>query len=60
MENQAKRVLLTSDGDEISKNIAFHLAKRGCRFYLNSRINEKSYSVSGFFFSVFVHLCGWD
>ncbi|KAL9454413.1 hypothetical protein AB3S75_009910 [Citrus x aurantiifolia] len=34
MENQAKRVLLTSDGDEISKNIAFHLAKRGCRLVL--------------------------
>lgn len=32
MENQGKRVLVTSNGDEISSNIAFHLAKRGCRF----------------------------
>ncbi|KAK6256248.1 hypothetical protein SCA6_017553 [Theobroma cacao] len=31
MENQAKKVLLTSNGDEISMNIALHLAKRGCR-----------------------------
>ncbi|MBA0630502.1 hypothetical protein Godav_002593, partial [Gossypium davidsonii] len=31
MENLAKNVLITSDGDEISVNIALHLAKRGCR-----------------------------
>ncbi|XWS30518.1 hypothetical protein CRYUN_Cryun24cG0124700 [Craigia yunnanensis] len=34
MENQAKNVLLTSNGDEISVNIALHLAKRGCRLVL--------------------------
>ncbi|EOY02842.1 NAD(P)-binding Rossmann-fold superfamily protein isoform 1 [Theobroma cacao] len=34
MENQAKKVLLTSNGDEISMNIALHLAKRGCRLVL--------------------------
>ncbi|MBA0791573.1 hypothetical protein Gohar_016147 [Gossypium harknessii] len=32
MENQAKKVLLTSNGDDMSMNIALHLAKRGCRF----------------------------
>ncbi|KAK2661438.1 hypothetical protein Ddye_000012 [Dipteronia dyeriana] len=34
MGNPVKKVLLTSDGDEISLNIAFHLAKRGCRLVL--------------------------
>ncbi|CAH2057289.1 unnamed protein product, partial [Thlaspi arvense] len=34
MENPGKRVLITSNGDEISLNIAFHLAKRGCRLVL--------------------------
>lgn len=34
MENQAKKVLLTSNGDEISVNIALHLVKRGCRLVL--------------------------
>ncbi|KAA3455875.1 putative oxidoreductase YohF-like [Gossypium australe] len=34
MENEAKKVLLTSNGDEISVNIALHLAKRGCRLVL--------------------------
>ncbi|XP_022773637.1 carbonyl reductase [NADPH] 2-like [Durio zibethinus] len=34
MENQAKKVLLTSNGDEISVNIALHLAERGCRLVL--------------------------
>ncbi|XWS40570.1 hypothetical protein CRYUN_Cryun17cG0006900 [Craigia yunnanensis] len=34
MENQAKKVLLTSNGDEISVNIALHLAKRGCQLVL--------------------------
>ncbi|KAL4379093.1 hypothetical protein GQ457_02G021210 [Hibiscus cannabinus] len=34
MENQAKNVLITSDGDEISVSIALHLAKRGCRLVL--------------------------
>ncbi|XVE67669.1 hypothetical protein DITRI_Ditri09bG0006600 [Diplodiscus trichospermus] len=34
MEDQAKKVLLTSNGDEISVNIALHLAKRGCRLVL--------------------------
>ncbi|RRT77372.1 hypothetical protein BHE74_00008344 [Ensete ventricosum] len=32
MEDSGKRVLLTSSGDEISKGIAYHLAKSGCRF----------------------------
>ncbi|KAK8644119.1 hypothetical protein V6N13_123434 [Hibiscus sabdariffa] len=35
MENDgAKRVLVTSNGDEISANIALRLAKRGCRLVL--------------------------
>ncbi|KAI4350493.1 hypothetical protein L6164_004944 [Bauhinia variegata] len=35
MENPAgKRVLLTSNGDEISQSIAYHLAKQGCRLVL--------------------------
>lgn len=34
MESQGKRVLLTSNGDEISENIALHLVKRGCRLVL--------------------------
>lgn len=29
-----KRILITSNGDEISRNIAFHLAKCGCRLVL--------------------------
>ena len=35
-ETPGKKVLITSDGDEISENIALHLAKRGCRFVSNS------------------------
>ncbi|KAI9120616.1 hypothetical protein K1719_007649 [Acacia pycnantha] len=34
MEGEGKRVLLTSSGDDISKSIAFHLAKQGCRLVL--------------------------
>lgn len=34
MENSGKKVLLTSSGDEISYNIARHLAQRGCRLVL--------------------------
>ncbi|XP_028771373.1 uncharacterized protein LOC114728621 [Neltuma alba] len=34
MERQGTRVLLTSSGDDISRSIAFHLAKRGCRLAL--------------------------
>ncbi|KAE8715865.1 CONSTANS interacting protein 6 [Hibiscus syriacus] len=34
MENQSKKVLLASNGDEVSVNIALHLAKRGCRLVL--------------------------
>ncbi|KAI3457818.1 hypothetical protein Pfo_014481 [Paulownia fortunei] len=34
MENPGKKVLLTSSGDEISFNIAHHLAQRGCRLVL--------------------------
>ncbi|PSR87466.1 3-oxoacyl-[acyl-carrier-protein] reductase [Actinidia chinensis var. chinensis] len=34
MENPRKKVLLTSNGDEISLNIAHNLAKRGCRLVL--------------------------
>ncbi|KAJ9540337.1 hypothetical protein OSB04_026843 [Centaurea solstitialis] len=30
----AKKVLLTVNGDEVSRNIAYHLAKRGCRLAL--------------------------
>lgn len=31
MANSSKRVLLTSNGDDIAHGIAFHLAKQGCR-----------------------------
>lgn len=34
MDSPGKKVLLTSNGDEISLNIAHHLAKRGCRLVL--------------------------
>ncbi|KAI3463125.1 hypothetical protein Pfo_019788 [Paulownia fortunei] len=34
MEDPGKKVLLTSNGDEISFNIARHLAQRGCRLVL--------------------------
>ncbi|KAL9246040.1 hypothetical protein vseg_019624 [Gypsophila vaccaria] len=34
MDNFEKRVLLTSNGDDISVNIAFSLAKQGCRLVL--------------------------
>jgi len=34
MENPAKKVLLTSNGDDISLNIARHLSNRGCRLVL--------------------------
>lgn len=48
METPGKKVLLTSSGDEISKNIAFHLAKRGCRFEsysqaLNSMLSMRAW-----------------
>ncbi|KAL6959166.1 hypothetical protein U1Q18_038172 [Sarracenia purpurea var. burkii] len=34
MGNPGKKVLLTSNGDEISLNVAHHLASRGCRLVL--------------------------
>ncbi|KAG4930098.1 hypothetical protein JHK86_047059 [Glycine max] len=34
MEKSGKRVLLTSNGDDISQGIAFHLVKQGCRLVL--------------------------
>ncbi|XP_045808718.1 3-oxoacyl-[acyl-carrier-protein] reductase FabG [Trifolium pratense] len=34
MTNPSKTVLLTSNGDDISYGIAFHLAKQGCRLVL--------------------------
>ncbi|KAK9120130.1 hypothetical protein Scep_018223 [Stephania cephalantha] len=34
MTNPTKRVLITSNGDQISLNIAYHLADRGCRLVL--------------------------
>lgn len=34
MESSGKRVLLTASGDEVSKGIAYHLAKSGCRLVL--------------------------
>lgn len=34
MGSGAKKVLLTSNGDGISQNIAFHLVKQGCRLVL--------------------------
>lgn len=40
MENPTKRVLLTSNGDEVSKGIAFHLAKCGCRLVLLGDKND--------------------
>ncbi|KAI7992252.1 hypothetical protein LOK49_LG12G00638 [Camellia lanceoleosa] len=35
MENHGKKVLLTFNGDEISFNIAHHLAKHGCRSHFS-------------------------
>ncbi|KAD7479625.1 hypothetical protein E3N88_02761 [Mikania micrantha] len=35
----AKKVLLTVNGDEVSRNIAYHLAKRGCRLVLMGNEN---------------------
>ncbi|CAH2055402.1 unnamed protein product [Thlaspi arvense] len=34
MDKPAKKVLMTSNGDEVSRNIAFQLAKHGCRLVL--------------------------
>ncbi|XP_027332434.1 uncharacterized protein LOC113847488 [Abrus precatorius] len=34
MEKSGKRVLLSSNGDDISQGIAFHLAKQGCKVVL--------------------------
>lgn len=34
MENRGKKVLLTSNGDDICNNIAYHLAQRGCQLVL--------------------------
>ncbi|KAG9447388.1 hypothetical protein H6P81_013516 [Aristolochia fimbriata] len=34
MERSVKSVIITSNGDDISKNIAYHLAKYGCRLVL--------------------------
>ncbi|CAJ1944691.1 unnamed protein product [Sphenostylis stenocarpa] len=34
MEKAGKRVLLTSNGDDVSQGIAFHLARQGCRLVL--------------------------
>ncbi|XP_004498504.1 uncharacterized protein [Cicer arietinum] len=34
MEKSRKRVLLTSNGDDVSQGIAFNLAKQGCRLVL--------------------------
>ena len=34
--SNGKKVLLTSDADEISNNIALHLARRGCRSVLSN------------------------
>ncbi|KAK7293911.1 hypothetical protein RJT34_16790 [Clitoria ternatea] len=34
MEKSLKRVLVTSNGDDVSEGIAFHLAKQGCRLVL--------------------------
>ncbi|KAJ6298802.1 hypothetical protein OIU76_019878 [Salix suchowensis] len=39
MGSGVKKVLLTSNGDEVSQNIAFHLVKQGCRLVLMG--NEK-------------------
>ncbi|KAJ8492293.1 hypothetical protein OPV22_014014 [Ensete ventricosum] len=40
MGDSMKRVLLTSAGDEISKGIAYHLAKAGCRLVLMGDKNQ--------------------
>nr|GMC77044.1 peroxisomal 2,4-dienoyl-CoA reductase [Ipomoea batatas] len=34
MENPGKKVLLTSNADDVCNNIAFHLAQRGCQLVL--------------------------
>ncbi|KZT76552.1 short-chain dehydrogenase reductase 3a [Dorcoceras hygrometricum] len=40
MENPRKNVILTSNGDEISLNIARHLLQRGCRLVLMGNDGE--------------------
>lgn len=47
MDNPTKRVLLTSNGDAISMNIALNLAKRGCR--LISLLSEAKNSICSCF-----------
>ena len=39
MANSVKRVLMTSNGDDVSQNIALTLAKRGCRLVLMGNEN---------------------
>ncbi|KAJ8752469.1 hypothetical protein K2173_004757 [Erythroxylum novogranatense] len=39
MDNKTKKVLLTSNGDQVSQNIAFQLAKQGCRLVLMGNEN---------------------
>ncbi|XP_009618143.1 uncharacterized protein [Nicotiana tomentosiformis] len=34
MENRGKKVLLTSNGDDICNNVAYHLVQRGCQLVL--------------------------
>lgn len=36
MGSPGKKILLTSNGDGISQNLAFHLAKTGCRLVLET------------------------
>lgn len=57
MENSGKKILLTSNGDDISYNIARHLAQRGCRY-----VSYDCFSIlSSFFFLGFslFFVCGF-
>lgn len=50
MGGTVKKVLVTSNGDEISRNIAYHLVQRGCRFALNLILPLSFFSAYSTFF----------
>ncbi|KAM0068369.1 putative alcohol dehydrogenase [Helianthus debilis subsp. tardiflorus] len=58
-----KNVLLTVNGDEVSRNIAYHLAKRGCRLVLmgdQKVVKEVSDWITGDLKGVRVEIVGVD
>ncbi|KAK9061653.1 hypothetical protein SSX86_018836 [Deinandra increscens subsp. villosa] len=59
----AKKVLLTVNGDEVSRNIAYHLAKRGCRLVLvgnENIIKELSVAITSDLKGVAIEIVGLD